>query len=66
MEKKTVKAKKVAVKEVVVQQEVKEVKAKEWKPLSTGEIYALNTVDNQGVLQFARAIGEAVKAKNNG
>lgn len=66
MEKKTVKAKKVAVKEVIVQQEVKEVKAKEWKPLSTDEIYALNTVDNQGVLQFARAIEQAVKAKNNG
>lgn len=71
MEKKTVKAKKVAVKEpvvandVVVEQPKVEVK-KAWVNLTDDEIRKLNNTDNLGELRYARAIEQAVKAKNNG
>lgn len=64
MEKKVSKPKKVVKVEAPVVEPVKAEVKKEWVNLTIDEIYALNTVDNQGEVQFARAIEKALKVKN--
>lgn len=61
------KAKKV-VKEEVVEQitDAVTVQKKQWVNLTDDEIKRLNTTDNLGEINYARAIERAIKAKNNG
>lgn len=61
------KAKKV-VKEEVVEQitDAVTVQKKQWVNLTDDEIKRLNTTDNLGEINYARAIERALKAKNNG